>query len=558
MAHTRWLLVLACLLAAGLAFGGAEQEGAAAAERLTISWMGPNNRGVLLPPDSPTELYLEEYFDVELEPWTDVDLYQSDQWKTRIASGDIPDYIKADAIGSGLHDIGAVRVLSEELLRQHMPNYTKLIDQIAGRYGWQTVTSGGEVVGIPSVNVAIASGATFVTRRDWLEAVGEPLPEKRMLGSPYSDYSSLEDVERLLRKYRNEDPDGNGQKDTYGISVYKNSNTVSFNAGAQWAFPNEFGAHGVRLASWQDIGGELHYSMISDGYKEALAFLHRWYEEEIIDPEFVTDKRSELITKFSNGIVGAFQASPAWTGPRPSGPTGVLLKNVPETELVYFIAYEGPGGKASVNFNPILGNTSIGANASDAVTEKLLAMLDEIHTNMELYGRVAYGEEGVNYEWDEDGLLIKKPGFGTGEERTNQGWQYFTMWEHHHARHLALPAAALAHHSAHHRHRPPKLDNGFVPQWDEELRGVASQLREVESEYFFRAIIGQANFSSDWDAYVDEWTRRGGDRLTEEGHPPVESLDVTIAYADVNAPGCNAVRGVSVAQSVAVPVVLPQ
>ena len=70
--------------------------------------MGPNNRGVLLPPDSPTELFLEDYFDVELEPWTDVDLYQADQWKTRIASGDIPDYIKTDAIGSGLHDIGAV------------------------------------------------------------------------------------------------------------------------------------------------------------------------------------------------------------------------------------------------------------------------------------------------------------------------------------------------------------------------------------------------------------------------------------------------------------------
>ena len=140
----------------------------------------------------------------------------------------------------------------------------------------------------------------------------------------------------------------------------------------------------MRLSSWQEAGGALQYSMISDGYKEALAFLPRWYEEEIIDPEFVTDKRSELITNFSNGIVGAFQASTAWTGPRPSGPTGVLLKNVPDTELVYFIAYEGPGGKASVNFNPILGNTSIGSNASDAVTEKLLAMLDEIHTNMEL------------------------------------------------------------------------------------------------------------------------------------------------------------------------------
>ena len=83
--------------------------------------------------------------------------------------------------------------------------------------------------------------------------------------------------------------------------------------------------------------------------------------------------------------MGAFRGSPAWTGPRPSGPTGALLSNVPDTELVYFIAYEGPGGSASVNFNPILGNTSIGSNASDAVTEKILAMLDEIHTDMELY-----------------------------------------------------------------------------------------------------------------------------------------------------------------------------
>ena len=205
--------------------------------------------------------------------------YQGDQWKTRIASGDIPDYIKTDAIGSGLHDIGAVRVLSEDYLRQHMPNYTKLVDQIAGPYGWQTVTSGGEVVGIPSVNVAIASGATFVTRRDWIEAVGEPIPDKRMLGSPYSDYSSLEDVERLLR-------------------------------------------------------------------------------------------------------------------------------TIPHT-------------------------TGIDA---------------------------------------------------------------------------------------------PKLDNGFVPQWDEELRAVANQLREVESEFFFRAIIGQANFTSDWDAYVAEWRRRGGDRLTEEANRQRDSM----------------------------------
>ena len=56
------------------------------------------------------------------------------------------------------------------------------------------------------------------------------------------------------------------------------------------------------------------------------------------------------------------------------------------------------------------------------------------------------------------------------------------------------------------------------------MRAVANQLREVESEFFFRAIIGQANFTSDWDAYVAEWRRRGGDRLTEEANRQRDSM----------------------------------
>ena len=92
--------------------------------------------------------------------------------------------------------------------------------------------------------------------------------------------------------------------------------------------------------------------------------------------------------------------------------------------------------------------------------------------------------------------------------------------------------------------------NGFrTPQWDEESTRRSSttgSFREVgRASCFFRAvigqaelyrrggrasssfehaIIGQANFTSDWDAYVAEWRRRGGDRLTEEANRQRDSM----------------------------------
>ena len=58
------------------------QEEQAAEEQLTISSMIPfTARGTTLAPDSWVELFLEERYDVNLEPWYDIDAYDGEARK---------------------------------------------------------------------------------------------------------------------------------------------------------------------------------------------------------------------------------------------------------------------------------------------------------------------------------------------------------------------------------------------------------------------------------------------------------------------------------------------
>lgn len=516
-------MIALILITLPLTAGGrqeAEPAGAADAmpeEPMTISWFGSNHNGVLLPRDTPAELIIEERFGVEIEPWYNVDAYQPEQWQARIAGGDVADFMLAEPIGAGLVQIGAVRLLTEEEIRTYMPDYVAAVEPITGPQFWRELAWEGKLAGIPSVNTAISSGAALVTRRDWMEAVGYEIPETLTYDYPYTDQMTLDELEELLYRFRHDDPDGNGVQDTYGLTYFKANENLGFNEGGQGAFPSVFGAYNVRIKSWQDIGGDLEYSMISGAYRDALEHLNGWYDRGIIDPEFVTDRRQETIQKYSNGLVGAYEANAAWTGPRADGPSGRLLEADEDATPVWIIAPIGPRGVGnSVAFKPFIGNVSIGKDVDDRKLEVLLSMLNVIQTDMELYPRLTYGEEGIHWDRDENGLLVQRPEFAGAEARMELGLRYFTMWN------VITPDIA--------QYRLPLwrtmpfdigmkpglvIDNGFFPTWGEEERALVNQLAELEAEFFFQAIVGQANLTSDWETYVSAWLDNGGQQLTD-------------------------------------------
>ena len=234
----------------------------------------------------------------------------------------------------------------------------------------------------------------------------------------------------------------------------------------------------------------------------------------------ISDGRKEFNQKYTNGLVGAFEQTPAWTGPRTEGPVGLLLKANPAAEPVYIIGPEGPGGRGTAN-RPAggFGSCSIGVGASDEKAIRIMQILDEIQTDMAVYHQITKGDEGVHYDYDADGLMVPNPEFQTAQGVTEMGWMYFTMWN------VITPDITLS--------RLPRwrtiphrigvetgyaLDAGFRPQWSEEQRTMENELRSMENEFFWKAIIGEVDIDAAWEDYVSQWRKIGGDELSAEAN----------------------------------------
>lgn len=76
----------------------------------------------------------------------------------------------------------------------------------------------GKLYGIPQTGGFDATADMIWIRQDWLEKLNLPVPK------------TLDDVVKIAKAFRNDDPDGNGVKDTFGIGFQKDlvSSTASF------------------------------------------------------------------------------------------------------------------------------------------------------------------------------------------------------------------------------------------------------------------------------------------------------------------------------------------
>ena len=106
---------------------------------------------------------------------------------------------------------------------------------------------------------------TVWVRDDWRKALG------------LSEPKTIDDVIALARAFALQDPDHNGQMDTYGLAL----------AHKMGGSMNEFfGAYGARHNFWMDQGGKLTYSSTQPEIIKPLKVLAQLYKEGVIDKEF--------------------------------------------------------------------------------------------------------------------------------------------------------------------------------------------------------------------------------------------------------------------------------
>ncbi len=169
--------------------------------------------------------------------------------------------------------------------------------------------------------------------------------------------------------------------------------------------------------------GTFFCTITSDGHRQYLATLAKWYQNGWIDPEFWTDDRAADRQKFANGLTGIYSDDPWWwelsrgeVGPNQmlcatqgldyatSLKFTTLWQSEVTGEYVYGSNLAWINGQASVYF---------GYDATDDMVIRMMKILDETvrmytfdeedkHAIHEMAVRSS-GVEGVNWHIDETG-----------------------------------------------------------------------------------------------------------------------------------------------------------
>jgi len=498
-----WLIALAAiaLVAGPAAAAGRSEQAPKAGARMKISWLGMNTRGELLQKNSPVEAYMEKRFDVDFEPWYDMDYYQTEQIRVRLASGDIPDFLYSQGNLSSLKDLGIIREVSQDALRKYMPKATATMQKLAPETLWSRTTIDGKNWGIPQALSISAAGPMIVTREDWMTAVGvTKKPE------------TIAELENLYLRYRNNDPDGNGKKDTYALSIFKSQNETIIR---ESYFSQEFGAFGVTLNDWTKKGDRIEYSMTSAEFKEALKFLAEWYRKEIIDPEFLMDLRKETNAKFANGKLGAYEDFSSWTSEQPGGPVHSLKQLKPDIKYVYIISPKGPTGKRGTPNRDASSTPSVlGKQVSDDKMARILAIIDTLIMDPEVYATACYGIKDQHWKYTPQGFVEVLPPYNDAKEQSKIGVNYWRFQTVHDGNEkIYMPEYRYpAHRFA--MENQTLLPLGFLPTLNTAMSTTAQNLARLESEFFLKGLTGALDIDKEWDGYLARWNAAGGDKLS--------------------------------------------
>jgi putative aldouronate transport system substrate-binding protein len=142
--------------------------------------------------------------------------------------------------------------------------------------------------------------------------------------------TTLDEFESVLKAFVNNDPDGNGQKDTIGLGT-------AVQVDPTWQAV--FGAYNVPMGQGVLVAGKVTPWMLAPGYLDAIKYLNKLYHEGLIDPEFATVPTLQSFQKLWNGKVGAYNFNADGTT---QNWVTRYVEN-PKPEFVYTVI-KGPGG----------------------------------------------------------------------------------------------------------------------------------------------------------------------------------------------------------------------
>jgi len=273
------------------------------------------------------------------------------------------------------------------------------------------VTYNKKMYGLPEPG-ALERVEGLVIRKDWLTKLGlkEPVTSAEFMA--------------VAKAFTEQDPDGNGKKDTYGFGAWVESPDLK-EAGLGRRFDPLLGAWGFSGLWNLSNPANPVLNVRHPDYQAALQFIADLHKAGLIDPDWPTLKKDEFRARWKQGKFGIMREQFAALA------TVANYKdfdaNFPAGEWVAIAPPKGPKGLSGqgMNFSDIRIH-AISARAAKAGKAEAIARLLEWMASPEGYYLLGFGVEGVNYTKDDNGF-IKLDGIPKEKQYSDKSQQPLTQ-----------------------------------------------------------------------------------------------------------------------------------
>jgi len=405
-----------------------------------------------------------------------------------MASGEIADivqhYGKDDFFRYGAE--GAFVAL-DDLIEQHAPNIKAFLEKRPDVKKFITAPD-GKIYYIPYVTDGEVAEGWFI-RKDWLDKLGLQEPK------------TVDEFYAVLKAFKEQDPNGNGQKDEIPYFNRQASPGNERSVSALYIFWDAY-------KDWCVKDGKVCYGPYEPEFRTAHENIAKWYQEGLIDNEIYTRgfKAREILLGNNTG-----GSTHDWFGSTAQY-NDTLKDKIPGFE---FVPFAPPGGKEATRRNP----DSDGGWAISSSNKKVVETIKYFDFWFTEEGRrlMNFGIEGVHYDMV-DGKTVFKENIIKGETpavdqlRTagaqiaigfHQDFEYERQW----LNPIALKGIDLYIENQYPVEQFPNL--AFTQEEKKRLNEIMTPIQTYRDEMTQKWILGGEAVETSFDKYLQELRKMG-------------------------------------------------
>lgn len=481
-------------------------------EKITLHFAS-NKGGEEISYDDPKYIWqeIEKVTNIHIE-WNNIPQASWNEKKNlMLATGDLPDAFLGGNGGAltsaDLITYGPQGVLLDltDLIQEYCPNIRKMFEQNV-KTRIVSTSPDGKIYSLPFVQ-ELGSNLVYnrhYINRVWLEKLGLDIPE------------TTDEFVEVLRKFKTEDPNGNGLADEIPLSFIHNNHNYGC-----YGFFTPFGS--LDCASHVSVrDGKVIFEPITEGYKQAVKWLASMYKEGLIDPEVFTHDINQYRAKGQTDtmVYGVFSGWVTTWGPYTVG----TIEDGQNCDYVTLPPLKGPDGTQMwQSRSPAIWGGLFAVTSANKYVPETMRWIDLCY-DPEWSFELQYGPVGYMLEKDEIGIysfietedpaqMPVRGKYAPGLPPSYISAEFFET-------RVKFSTAMQKDYDQYYTYAPYIAENympdvTYTQEETEENATLTADIIPYIVSTQAKWIAGEGDIDAEWDAYVEAVKKMGLDKLIE-------------------------------------------